>query len=61
MLGSKGGSLGELDRLKEADDRGEDEDKEGSEEAVVLLPYCVVHPRIDMHVRNISSLFCIVN
>ena len=53
VLRSKGKKHGERDRLKEADDgddRDEDEEKEGSEEAVVLLPYCVVHPRIDTHV-----------
>lgn len=36
--------------MGEADDGDEDGEKDGSEEAVVLLPYCVVHPRIDTNV-----------
>ena len=52
MLGSEGGKRGDSDGVGGGNDGNEDGEKEDSEEAMVLLPYCVVHPRIDTNVSK---------
>lgn len=54
----------------ESDDKSGEEQEDGDEEAVVLLPYCAVHPRIDLQVRvgrkqrsvrclrNVTTYYC---
>lgn len=38
----------------EGEEKEEDDDDTERAEVAVLLPYCVVHPRIDLHVRKFN-------